>query len=87
MLNEFRVKRRRKASRRLVLGVVRGVVEHGNLTPNPFPRGKGKGIVKNKLFPIGKGNRIEENNLFPSGKGNRIEEFEGYWCSYSLWWF
>jgi hypothetical protein len=29
-----------------------------NLTPNPFPRGKGNQIVGSNLFPRGKGNRI-----------------------------
>ena len=31
-----------------------------NLTPNPFPRGKGDRMVRSNLFPSGKGDRIVE---------------------------
>ena len=34
------------------------LVDAGNLTPNPFPSGKGNRIVGSNLFRNGKGNRI-----------------------------
>jgi hypothetical protein len=39
-----------------------------NLTPNPFPSGKGNRIVGSNRFPSGKGNRIVGSNRFPSRK-------------------
>jgi hypothetical protein len=46
------------------------VLDPNNLTPNPFPSGKGNQIVGSNLFPSGKGNRIVGSNLSPGGKGN-----------------
>ena len=55
-----------------------------NLTPNPFPRGKGNRIAGSSLFPSGKWNRILENPFpltllfllpFPLGKGPGVRFF------------
>ena len=35
-------------------------IDPNNLTPNPFPSGKGNRIIGSSLFLSGKGNRIEE---------------------------
>jgi hypothetical protein len=50
-----------------------------NLTPNPFPSGKGDRIVGSNLFPSGKGDRIacsqwegETDYVFPGGMGDEI---------------
>jgi hypothetical protein len=44
---------------------IRVVVDVKNLTPNPFPSGKGNRMRESNLFPSGKGNRMRESNPFP----------------------
>jgi hypothetical protein len=67
---------------------VRPGIEVGpkNLTPGPFPSGKGDRIVGNSLFPSEKGNRIVERPFpltlpfllpFPLGKGPGVRFFGG----------
>ena len=43
-----------------------------NLTPNPFPSGKGNWIVGSNLFSSGKGDRIGGSNPFLNGKGGEL---------------
>jgi hypothetical protein len=56
--------------------MVHEVVDHENLTPNPFPSGKGNRIAERNLFPNEMWNRIAESNPFPRRIRNRIEGFE-----------
>jgi hypothetical protein len=52
------------------VGVTGVVLSAENLTPNPFPSGKGNQIGECNLFPSGKGNK--KDGASHSGKGNRI---------------